>query len=164
MARAYLAPIFVVALLVSGSAQLRNAAVDETPILKSAKKVAVFINLGNPAPAAYRPDFERAKKQIAEKLAKQKLQLVVEPANADIVLVATEFNENHGEAATATTYGHTTTIVGNDVICLGDEIKVFKGGKAPSEGDTPIWSTSEVCGFSWPLNRAMDKLVKAMKK
>jgi hypothetical protein len=47
---------------------------------------------------------------------------------------------------------------------LGGEIKVFKGGKAPSETDAAIWSTTEACGFSWPLNRAMDKLAKAMKK
>jgi hypothetical protein len=90
--------------------------------------------------------------------------LVAEPADADIVLVATEFNENRGATASATTYGQTTTAVAHDTICLGDEIKLFKGGKAPSEGDAPIWSTSEVCGFSWPLNRAMDKLAKAMKK
>jgi hypothetical protein len=151
-------------ILVGGAAgQLRNMAVDDTQALKTAKKVAVFINLGPPAAAPYRPDFARAKKQISEKLAKQKLQLVVEPADADIVLVATEFNENRGATASATTYGQTTTAVAHDVICLGDEIKVFKGGKAPAEGDTPIWSASEVCGFSWPLNRAMDKLAKAMR-
>lgn len=150
--------------LAGNAAQLRNAAVDETVVLKSAKKVAVFINLGNPAAAPYRPDFARAQKQITEKLTKQKLQLVVEPADADIVLVAREFNENRGAVASATTIGQTTTAVAQDFICLGDEIKVFKGGKAPSESDAPIWSTTEVCGFSWPLNRAMDNLAKARKK
>jgi len=155
----------LVAILVGGAAgQLRNMAIDETQVLKTAKKVAVFINLGPHAAAPYRPDFARAKKQISEKLAKQKLQLVAEPADADIVLVATEFNENRGATASATTYGQTTTAVARDMICLGDEIKVFKGGKPPSEGEAPIWTASEVCGFSWPLNRAMDKLAKAMKK
>jgi len=156
--------LLLLILVGSGAGQLRNMAVDETQVLKSAKKVAVFINLGPPAAAPYRPDFARAKKQIGEKFAKQKLQLVVEPADADIILVATEFNENRGATASATTSGQTTTAVAHDVICLGDEIKVFKGGKAPSEGEPPIWSVSEVCGFSWPLNRAMDKLAKAMKK
>ncbi len=168
--------LLVTILVGSGAGQLRNMAVDETQVLKEAKKVAVFINLGPPAAAPYRPDFERAKKQIGEKLAKQKLQLVADPSKADIILVATEFNESHGAAASATTngqattaanettYSQTTTAVANDVICLGDEIKVFKGGKVPGEGDAWIWSTSEVCGFSWPLNRAMDKLAKAMKK
>lgn len=155
----------VVVFLVScGAGQLRNMAVDETHVLKTAKKVAVFINIGPPAAAPYLPDFARAKKQIGEKLAKQKLQLVIEPADADIILVATEFNENRGSTASATTYGQTTTAVTHDMICLGDEIKVFHGGRAPSETDAPIWSISEVCGFSWPLNRAMDKLAKAMKK
>lgn len=169
--------LLVTILVGSGAGQLRNMAVDETQVLKEAKKVAVFINLGPPAAAPYRPDFARAKKQISEKLAKQKLQLVADPSKADIILVATEFNENHGATASATTngqattagandstYSQTTTAVVNDMICLGDEIKIFKGGKVPSEGDAPIWSTSEVCGFSWPLNRAMDKLAKAMKK
>lgn len=158
-------PFLLVAVLVSnGIGQLRNMAVDETQILKNARKVAVFINLEPPAAAPYRPDFARAKKQISEKLTKQKLQLVVEPAEADVILVATEFNESRGTTASTTTYGQTTTAVAHDVICLGDEVKVFKGGKAPSKGDAPIWSASEVCRFSWPLNRAMDKLAKAMKK
>lgn len=158
-------PFLLAAILASSCAgQLRNMAVDETQALKTAKKVAVFINLGPPAAAPYRPDFARAKKQITEKLAKQKLELVTEPADADIVLIATEFNANRGATASATTYGQTTTAVAHDVICLGDEVKVFRGGKAPAESDTPIWSTSEVCGFSWPLNRAMDQLAKAMRK
>ncbi len=146
------------------AAQLRNIAVDETEVLRTAKKVAVFINLGFPAAAPYRPDFARAKKQISEKLSRQKLQLVTEPTDADIVLIATEFNQDRGATATAMTYGQSTSAVAHDVICLGDEIKVFKGGKMPSEAEPPIWSTSEVCGFSWPLNRAMDKLAHAMKK
>lgn len=168
--------LLVTILVGSGAGQLRNMAVDETQVLKEAKKVAVFINLGPPAAAPYRPDFARAKKQISEKLAKQKLQLVADPSKADIILVATEFNENHGATASATshgqattvanetTYSQTTTMDANNMICLGDEIKIFMGGKMPAEGDTWIWSTSEVCGFSWPLNRAMDKLAKAMKK
>jgi hypothetical protein len=163
MVRHIKALLLLLILVGSGAGQLRNMAVDETQLLKTAKKVAVFINLGPPAAAPYRPDFARAKKQIGDKLARQKLQLVVEPADADIILIATEFNENRGATASATTSGQTTTAVAHDVICLGDEIKVFKGGKAPSEGEPPIWSVSEVCGFSWPLNRAMDKLTKAMK-
>jgi fructose-specific component phosphotransferase system IIB-like protein len=114
--------------------------------------------------APYRPDFARAKKQISDKLQKQKLQMVVEPTDADVVLVANEFNQNQGAVASATTVGQTTNAVAHDMICLGDEIKVYKGGKTPSESDAPIWSVSEVCGFSWPLNRAMDKLAKVMKK
>ena len=155
----------VVALFASsGGGQLRNMAVDETQILRDAKKVAVFIKVGIPAAAPYRPDFERAKKQIGAKLAKQKLQIVVGPAEADIVIVATEFNADRGATTGATTNGQTTTAVTHDMICLGDEINVFRGGKEPSDSDVPIWSVSEVCGFSWPLNRAMDKLAKAMKK
>jgi len=137
-------------------AQTRNMALDDTQVLKTAKKVAVLINLNPPAAAPYRPDFGRAKKQIGEKLAKQKLQLVIDPADADIVLVLREFNSDSGSGtATGTTY--------RAQICLGDELKVYPGGKTPSDGEPPIWSVSEVCGLSWPLNRAMDKLGKAMK-
>ena len=157
--------LLLVAVAVNFSvAQSRNMAVDETPVLKTAKKVAIFINLAPPGGGPYRPDFERAKAQITKKLAKQKLQLVEKPTDADIVLIVTEFNENHGATASATTYGQTTNAVAHDLICLGDEIKVFKGGKEHADSDIPIWTTSEVCGFSWPLNRAMDKLAKAMKK
>jgi hypothetical protein len=119
-------------------------AAGETHTLKTAKKVAVFINLGPPAAAPYRPDFDRAKKQISAKLAKQKLQLVEHPADADIVLVAREFNSDSGAAtASATSYGNTTTAVAHNTICLGDEVKVFNGGKTPSETDTPIFLVSE---------------------
>src|SRR5262245_45307648 len=120
--------VFIVSMALASSltAQLRNAAVDETGVLRSAKKVAVLIELGPPAAAPYRPDFERAKKQITNKLAKHKLQMVVEPADADIVLVAKEFNQNRGAVATATTSEPTSTVVAHDLICLGDEIKVFK--------------------------------------
>jgi hypothetical protein len=156
--------LFVALFVSSSGGQLRNMAVDETQVLRAAKTVAVFIKLGPPAAAPYRPDFERARKQISVKLAKQKLQVVVEPVDADIVVVVTEFNEDRGATASATTYGQTTTAIAHDVICLGDEVKVFRGGKAPSDSDIPIWSASEVCGFSWPLNRAMDRLAKAMKK
>ncbi len=157
--------LLVLAMLVcDGIGQLRNMAIDETQVLKNAKKVAVFIDLKPPAAAPYRPDFERAKKQITEKLAKMKLQVVQQPSEADVVLVATEFNEDRGAVASATSYGQTTTAIAKETICLGDELKVFKGGKAPSDGDSPIWSTSEVCGFSWPLNRALDKLAKAVKR
>ena len=69
------------------------------------------------------------------------------PAVADIVIVVHERNEG----------------ANNVTICLGDEVDVFKGGKAPSESDTPVWSVNEYCGISWPLNRALDKLIKAMK-
>jgi hypothetical protein len=163
--------VATLAIILAGNAsgQLRNAADDYTGVLKAAKKVAVFIDVGTPAlgtPTAgpYRPDFARAKKQITEKLSKQNLKLVVESSDADIVLVAREFNESDGAVASATSLGPTTTAVAQDLICLGDEVKVFKGGKAPSEADTPIWSTTEVCGFSWPLNRAMDKLAKLIKQ
>ena len=136
-------------------AQMTNMA-DDTQVLKSAKKVAVFINLDRPAAARWRPDLQRAKKQMTEKLAKQKLQLVQNPADADIVLVVREFNSDSGSGvAVGTTY--------NETICLGDELKVYAGGKTPSEDDAPIWSVSEAFGFSWPLNRALDKLAKAMK-
>jgi hypothetical protein len=148
----------------NASAQLRNAAIDDPGVLKTAKKVAVFVELGPPAPAPYQPDFARAKKQITEKLSKNKLQLVSDAADADIVLVASEFNRKQGIVGSATTVGQTTTAVAQDRICLGDEVKVFTGGKMPSEKDTPIWSSLEICGYSWPLNRAMDKLAKAMKK
>jgi fructose-specific component phosphotransferase system IIB-like protein len=156
--------LFVAFFVSCSCAQLRNMAVDETQVLRDAKKVAVLIRLRAPAAAPYRPDFERAKKQIGAKLAKQKLHLVSEPADADIVIVATEFNEDRGAVASATTTGQTTTAVMHDMICLGDEVNVFKGGKAPSDSDAPIWSASEVCGFSWPLNRAMERLAKAMRK
>lgn len=147
-----LSPLTVVRSL----AQTRNMALDDTQVLKTAKKVAVLINLSPPAAARYRPDFGRAKKQIGEKLAKQKLQLVTDPADADIVLVLREFNSDSGNGtAMSTAY--------LAQICLGDELKVYAGGKTLSDGEPPVWSVSEVCGFSWPLNRAMDKLGKAMK-
>lgn len=157
--------IFLLASIVTSThAQLRNAAVDETRLLKSAQKVAVFINLGPPEAAPYTPDFDRARKQIAAKLAKQKLQMVADPVDADIVLVAREFNDSRGAIATGTVSGQTTTAIAQNYVCLGDEIKVFKGGKMPTETDAPIWSASDTCGFSWPLNRLMDKFAKASKK
>lgn len=143
--------ILICALVVVASlgcvAQLQNIVTEGDGILKSAKKAAVFIELGTPAAARYVPDFARAKKQATEKLAKATLQVVASPADADIVVVVHEINEG-----------------GNNVtICLGDKVDVFKGGKAPSEADSPIWTVNEYCGVSWPLNRALDKLVKAMK-
>jgi hypothetical protein len=116
-------------------------------ILRSAKKAAVFIELGPPDAATYVPDFTRAKKRTYEKLAKTRLQIVASPADADIVIVVHEQNEGANKVT----------------ICLGDKVDVFKGGKAPSETDTPIWSVNEYCGISWPLNRALDKLTKAVK-
>ncbi len=145
-------------------AQMRNMAVDDSGAMKNVKRVAVFINLGPAMPAPYEPDFDRAKKQIGEKLAKQKLDLVADPADADLVLVVTEFNINAGAIASAYTYGSSTTAVARDRICLGDEVKVFKGGKKPAQDDAPIWSASDSCGFSWPLNRLMDKFGKTLKK
>lgn len=68
-------------------AQMRNMAVDESNALKNVKKVAVFINLGPASPAPYQPDFERAKKQMAKKLVEQKLELVPDAKDADLVLV-----------------------------------------------------------------------------
>jgi hypothetical protein len=156
---------FLMAFFVESSAgQLQNASVDESVVLKRATTVAVFIELGPAAAAPYRPDFTRAKKQISDKLTKQKMRMVKEPADVDILLIAREFNENRGVSGTATTIGNSTIARLDDFICLGDEIKVYKGGKMPSESDVPIWSSSEVCGFSWPLNRLMDKLAQIRKK
>jgi hypothetical protein len=54
--------------------QLQNIVTDDAVgILTSAKKAAVFIELGAPAAARYVPDFTRAKKQTNEKLAKATL-------------------------------------------------------------------------------------------
>lgn len=139
--------VFVSAALLNCVGQLQNMVADGDVVLKSAKKVAVFIELGPPAAARYLPDFARAKKQATEKLAKARLQVVPSPADADIVIVVHERNEG----------------ANNVTICLGDEVDVFKGGKAPSESDTPVWSVNEYCGISWPLNRALDKLIKTMK-
>jgi hypothetical protein len=134
--------VFVSAALLNCVGQLQNMVADGDVVLKSAKKVAVLIELGPPAAARYLPDFARAKKQATEKLAKARLQVVPSPADADIVIVVHERNEG----------------ANNVTICLGDEVDVFKGGKAPSESDTPVWSVNEYCGISWPLNRALDKL------
>jgi hypothetical protein len=141
--------ICALVLLASSSVgQLQNIVVDDgSAILKSAKKAAVFIELGTPGAASYVPDFARAKKQTNEKLAKTNLQVVASPADADIVIVVHELNEGANKVT----------------ICLGDKVEVFKGGKAPTESDTPVWSVNEYCGISWPLNRALDKLIKAMK-
>ncbi|MGB9106600.1 MAG: hypothetical protein WCC59_17745 [Terriglobales bacterium] len=157
----------IVTLLLAEAAlgQMRNMAVNDTNVLKNAGKIAVFINLGQPAAARYRPDFDRAKKQISKKLAESKLELVETPEDADIVLVVNEFNSANGVAiGSASTYGQTTAGVMQSMICLADEVRVFKGGRRPQPEDAPIWSASEACGWSWPLNRAMDKLAKAMKK
>ena len=118
-------------------------------VLQSARTATVVIKMGNPAnadAARYVPDFSRAKKQLIGKLSK-KVQLVANPADADIVIVAVELNEGEN----------------GNTICLGDKVEVFKGGKTPSESDAPIWAVNEYCGFSWPLNRALDKLIKAME-
>jgi hypothetical protein len=143
---------FVIVASLASVGQLQNITADDgDAILKSAKKAAVFIELGTPDAASYVPDFARAKKQTNEKLAKTKLQVVASPADADIVIVVHELNEG-------------ATHVGDRVsICLGDKVEVFKGGKAPAESDAPVWSVNEYCGISWPLNRALDKLAKAMK-
>jgi len=124
---------------------------DENGLLKSAKKVAVFIELGTPVEsqgAYYIPDFARAKKQITDKLTKARLQIVANPAEADIVIVVHEVNEGANKVT----------------ICLGDKLDVYKGGKVPTTSDTPIFSVNEYCGISWPLNRDVDKLIKAMKR
>src|SRR5690348_17341836 len=120
-------------------AQMRNMAVDDSAAMKNVNKVAVFINLGTTMAAPYQPDFERAKKQIGEKLGKFKLELVPNAADADLVLVVTEFNQNAGAVASGYSYGGTTTAVARDKICLADEIKVFKGGKVPTSEEAPIW-------------------------
>jgi hypothetical protein len=147
--------MFVLTTSVTCFGQLQNMVTgdvaDVKGLLKSAKNVAVFIELGTPAAAQtayYVPDFARAKKQVSEKLAKAGLVAVANPADADIVIVVHEINEGGTGGA----------------ICLGDKLDVFKGGKAPSESDAPIFSANEYCGLSWPLNRAMDRLIKAMKR
>src|ERR1035441_3896377 len=64
-------------------------------VLQSARTATVVIKMGNPAnadAARYVPDFSRAKKQLIGKHSK-KLQLVANPADADIVIVAVELNE-----------------------------------------------------------------------
>lgn len=137
------------------SCQLQNMVTGEGSdpggILKSAKKVSVFIEIGTPVEsqgAYYIPDFSRAKKQVSEKLTKSRLEVVANPAEADVVIVVHEVNEGANKVT----------------ICLGDKVEVFKGGKPPSSSDTPIFSVNEYCGISWPLNRAMDKLIKTMKR
>ena len=145
-------------------AQMRNMAADDSGAMKNVSKVAVFINLGTTLPAPYQPDFERAKKQMGEKLAKFKLQLVANAADADLVLVITEFNQNAGAIASGYSYGGSTTAIARDRICLADEVNAFRGGKVPSPDDAPVWSANDSCGFSWPLNRVMDKLGKALQK
>jgi hypothetical protein len=135
--------------------QLQNMVDDEgsapREMLRSAKKVSVFFEIGTPMEsqgAYYIPDFARAKKQVSEKLAKLRLEVVANPAEADVVIVVHEINEGADKVT----------------ICLGDKVEVFKGGKPPSATDTPIFSVNEYCGISWPLNRAMDKLIKVIKK
>jgi len=147
--------VFLLVASVSCSGQLQNIvtgdAADADRILKSAKKVAVFIDLGTPVEsqgAYFVPDFARAKKQVTEKLTKAKLEIVANPYEADIVIVVHEVNEGANSAT----------------ICLGDKLDVFKGGKVPSPSDIPIFSVNEYCGNSWPLNRDMDKLIKAMRR
>jgi len=118
--------------------QMRNMAIDEMRLLKGANKVAIFIKLGPTLPAPYKPDYERAKQQIGKKLEKQKLQLVLDPTQADLVFVVTEYNSELGATASATTVGTTTTGTARDLICLCDEIKVFKGGRIPADSDNFI--------------------------
>jgi hypothetical protein len=132
------------------SAQLQNIVTDDK-LPKSVKKVAVFIETGPGEAATYIPDFARAKRQVSEKLAKAKLQVVASANDAELVLVVHELNEG------ATTGAHAT-------VCLGDKLEAFKGGRNPSDSDTPIWTVNEYCGISWPLNRAMDKLIKALEQ
>jgi phenylpyruvate tautomerase PptA (4-oxalocrotonate tautomerase family) len=131
-------------------------AAEANRLLKSAKKVAVFIEVGTPVvDAYYLPDFARAKKQISEKLTKAGLVAVANPDDADIVIVVHEVYEG------------TTPNDRYQTVCIGDKLDVFKGGKAPSESDTPIFSVNEYClyyGRVWPLYRAMDKLINAMKR
>jgi hypothetical protein len=146
--RSIIVGVVIAAFSVSAQAQLQNMTTDDK-LPKSVKTVAVFFEIGRGEAAKYIPDFARAKRQVSEKLAKAKLQVAADPTDADIVLVVHELNEG------ATTGQFAT-------VCLGDKLDVFKGGKIPSESDTPIWSVNEYCGISWPLNRAMDKLTKAL--
>ena len=115
--------------------QMQNMAEDHSGDMKNAHKVAVFINLGPTSPAPYQPNFDRAKKQIGEKLEKQKLQLVLDPKDADLILVVNEYNASAGAVASSHSYGSTTTTVAHDRVCLGDELKVFKGRKMPLPDD-----------------------------
>jgi|GEM_PF-6544781 len=156
--------VFALLLATGSFAQMRNMAEDNSTSMKQAKKVAVFINLGTSLPGWYQPSYERAKKLVGEKLTKQKLELVAKASDADLVLVVVEYNVNAGTSASAQSVGGTTTVHAQDHNCLADDLKVYKGGKQPTPDDSPIWSANESCGWSWPLNRAMDKLGKAMKK
>jgi hypothetical protein len=159
MRKVILASVFVITASVICFGQLQNMvttdAADDSKLLKTAKTVAVFIDVGKPVDsqgALYIPDFVRAKKQVSEKLSKAGLVAVANPTSADIVIVVHEVNEGETQWADKKT------------ICLGDKLDVFKGGKVPSESDTPIFTVNEYCGISWPLNRAMDKLINAIKK
>lgn len=150
--------VFVLTASVICFGQLQNMVTgdvaDVNGLLKSAKKVAVFIELGPPAEsrgAYYIPDFTRAKKQVTDKLTKARLQILANPTEADIVIVVHEVNEGTNDEY--------------QTVCIGDKLDVFKGGKVPSASDTPIFSVNEYClyyGRVWPLNRAMDKLFNAM--
>ena len=163
MRKVFLTSILVLAFSVLCFSQLQNMvtndAADNSKLLKTAKTVAVFIDVGKPVDsqgALYIPDFLRAKKQVSEKLSKARLVAVADPTSADIVIVVHEVNE--GETQWSDYNGNHKTV------CLGDKLDVFKGGKVPSESDTPIFTVNEYCGISWPLNRAMDRLIKAIKK
>jgi len=137
---------------------LQNIVTDGEGLLKTAKKVSVLFDIGTPVEsqgAYYVPDITRAKKQITDKLTKARLQIAADPTEADIVIVVHEVNEG------------TTPNDRYQIICIGDKLDVFKGGKIPSASDVPIFSVNEYClyyGRVWPLNRAMDKLFKAMNR
>ena len=97
---------------------------------------AVNIAPGPTSPASYQLNFERARKQIGEKLAKQKLQLVKDAADADIVLVVTEYTVTAGATASGYSYCGTATAVANSLVCIADEIKALgsSAGCRLSEG------------------------------
>jgi hypothetical protein len=139
--------------------QTINVAVEDSR-LKTAKTIAIFIDKGPELPSPYPPDLDRAKKQVMKKISGWKrLQLVAEPAQADIVMVITEFNQNAGVIA----HSYGSRAVAHDKNCLADEVKIYPGGKKPASDDIAIWSRSESCGWSWPLNRALDAFWKTAK-
>src|ERR1039458_10302186 len=160
MRNVILTSVFVLTASVICFGQLQNMVTDDVAdvngLLKSAKKVAVLIELGPPVEsrgAYYIPDFTRAKNQVSEKLSKAGLVAVANPVDADIVIVVHEVNEGTNDRYRT--------------ICIGDKLDVFKGGRAHTQSDPPIFSVNEYClfyGRVWPLNRAMDKLIKAMNR
>ncbi len=158
--------VFVLSITSFCSAQMRNALSDEgEAMLRKAKTAALLINIREPMAAPYKPEFDRAKKQALKKLAEIKdLQLISDPLKADIVIVVDEYNVPAGATGTGYSNGTYSSVTVRERICLADSVKVYLGGKEPTTSDAPIWTKSESCGFSWPLNRTFDAFKKARRK